>query len=158
MTLELQLERRWFYPELPGLEGATVGELRIAGVLECYTLEDLDRLEAHADDPRFKVAGRTAIPAGRYRVDMKTVSPRFGVIMPRLVGVPGYAGVLIHTGNEPKHTLGCILVGRQRAERKIHSSSVAYDALFAKLLAADKAGEEIWLTITRAPEAERAIS
>lgn len=158
MTLELQLIRRWFYPEAPGIEGATIGELRIAGVLECYTLEDFDRLEAHADDPAFKIKGRTAIPAGRYRVDMKTVSPSFQRIMPRLVAVPGYQGVLIHTGNTPEHTLGCVLVGRQRAERKIFLSSVAFDPLFAKLQAADKAGEEIWLTITRAPEAERAIS
>lgn len=152
MTLELEVLRRWFSPK------TTIGELRIEGVFECFTLEDFDRLEAFGDDVAHKVKGETAIPAGRYRVTLEPSPAHGGVLMPRLHDVPGFVGILIHSGNWAKDTLGCVLVGRQRGEDEILSSRVAYDALFAKLQAAKAAGVDVWLTIKRAPLSERALS
>jgi len=60
----------------------SIGELAVDGQFECYTLEDTQR---PAGTP--KVFGQTAIPLGRYRV-VRTFSPHFGKITPRLVDVP----------------------------------------------------------------------
>ena len=64
-----------------------------------------------------------AIPAGEYALRLDVVSPRFarsprrwsaawGARLPRLEGVPGRAGILIHPGNRPADSSGCVLVGR----------------------------------------------
>jgi hypothetical protein len=119
--------------------GATIGRLHVDDDFECHTLEDVVR-------DREKIPGRTAIPDGTYGV-VVTHSPRFGVLMPLLVGVPGFEGVRIHTGNTAEDTEGCILVGQGRDDDSISSSRAAYAALFAKLKAAHDSGETITLTI-----------
>lgn len=102
----------------------TIGKLSIDGQYFCDVLEDRDR---GLDDGMSvgtiasrKVYGQTAIPTGTYKVDMDTVSPRFknrpwakpyGGRIPRIMGVKGFDGVLIHPGNSEKDTLGCLLVG-----------------------------------------------
>ena len=64
-----------------------------------------------------------AIHAGEYPLRLDVVSPRFarsprrwsaawGARLPRLEGVPGRAGILIHPGNRPADSSGCVLVGR----------------------------------------------
>jgi len=86
---------------------STGGALSIDGGFFCYTLEDKDRqLE---DDPGAKVYGETCIPRGTYEVVMRE-SPSFGRV-PWMKGVPGFDWVLIHWGNKPEDTEGCILVG-----------------------------------------------
>jgi len=117
----------------PSRLGATIGELLIDGVHECYTCEDEVRAE--------KIPGCTAIPAGRYKV-MITFSPRFGCNMPLLVGVPGFEGIRIHPGNTPADTEGCILVGQTRGEASVGRSRAAYQALLGKLLMQD-----VWIEI-----------
>lgn len=89
--------------------GYTIGKLYADKQYVCDTLEDKDRgLTSNMSDAQIcgmKVHGETAIPTGRYLIDMKTVSPRFGDRqqykfcggrLPRIMGVPGYSGVLIH--------------------------------------------------------------
>lgn len=112
----------------------TIGELLVDGVFECYTLEDIERKE--------KLYGKTAIPVGKYRVEI-TFSPRFNRRMPLLLNVPGYEGVRIHPGNTEKDTEGCILVGRKKAQDRILESRLAFDALFKKLEAAKEIEIEI---------------
>jgi len=123
----------------------TVGALRVDGVHCCFVLEDTVRA------PGVKVAKETAIPAGVYRVEL-THSQRFGVVMPLVCDVPGFAGIRIHTGNTKDDTSGCLLVGRHvlltgDAEYVVTESRAAYSELFAVLDAARKREEPVTITI-----------
>ena len=134
--------------------GYTIGRMEINGKYFCDTLEDTDRglRESMTEDEiaALKVKGATAIPIGTYRIDMQTRSPRFGRVLPRLVSVKGYAGVLIHSGNTADDTEGCILVGENRERGKVLNSRATLERLLVFLRAAQAEGEEIKLTITRA--------
>jgi len=134
--------------------GYTIGRMEINGRYFCDTLEDTDRglRESMTEDEiaALKVKGATAIPTGTYRIDMQTRSPRFGRVLPRLVSVKGYAGVLIHSGNTAADTEGCILVGENRERGKVLNSRATLEHLLVFLRAAQAEGEEIELTITRA--------
>lgn len=141
--MELTLTRTTF------TEDSTIGELEVNGAFECFTLEDKVR--------PVKIAGKTAIPAGRYEVVVNE-SPRFKVLMPLLLNVPNYVGVRIHTGNRAAHTEGCILVGQKAGTNRIDSSKPAYEALFKKIYDAQKRGEKIWIEIdSEQSEANRLV-
>lgn len=120
---------------------STIGELWLGGEFFCHTLEDTCRKGG------IKVYGETSIPQGRYQVVL-TPSPRFGRIMPRLVDVPNYEGVLIHWGNKPSNTAGCILVGHYNPKLPdwISDSKATFDRLFERLTELKKAGE-IWINV-----------
>lgn len=134
--------------------GYTIGRMEINGRYFCDTLEDTDRglRESMTEDEiaALKVKGATAIPTGTYRIDMLTRSPRFGRVLPRLLRVKGYAGVLIHSGNTAADTEGCILVGENRERGKVLNSRATLERLLVFLRAAQAEGEKIELTITRA--------
>ena len=121
----------------------TIGRLAVNGSPYCDTLEDRVR-----DLKREKkIPGRTAIPAGRYRIAYN-YSPKFRRKMPRLLAVPHFDGILIHAGNDPEDTAGCILVGRNRAVGKVLDSVATFEPLRLKIESAAARGEEIWITIT----------
>lgn len=137
-----------------------IGKLYVNGIYECDTLEDTDR-GLTKDSPLSeiqskKVYGETAIPTGTYKIDMNTVSPKFkdrswakfcGGKLPRLIDVPGYSGVLIHVGNKPADTLGCILVGDNKIKGQVINSTSTFQELYSLMLKAKVAGEEITITI-----------
>ena len=138
----------------------TIGKMYVDGAYVCDTLEDKDRgLTSNMSVAQIcgvKIKGETAIPTGKYLVDMKTVSPRFGGRpqylfckgrLPRLCNTPGYQGVLIHCGNTGKDTDGCILVGENKAVGKVLNSTATFNRLYLRLAIADKRGEQIWITI-----------
>ena len=133
--------------------GYTIGRMEINGRYFCDTLEDTDRglRESMTEDEiaALKVKGATAIPTGTYRIDMQTRSPRFGRVLPRLVSVKGYSGVLIHSGNTADDTEGCILVGENRERGKVLNSRATLEHLLVFLREAQAEGEDIELTITR---------
>ena len=135
-------------------EGYTIGRMEINGKYFCDTLEDTDRglreSMTEAEIAALKVKGATAIPTGTYRIDMQTRSPRFGRVLPRLISVKGYAGVLIHSGNTAADTEGCILVGENRERGKVLNSRATLERLLVFLRAAQAEGEKIELTVTRA--------
>lgn len=153
--MELRVDRRW------KKDGYTIGNLYIDGKLFCNTLEDKDRGLRQdmpvAEIQRLKAYGKTAIPTGRYRIDMDTVSAKFrsrvwatpyGGRLPLLLSVPGYAGVLVHVGNSAEDTDGCILVGTNSAVGKVLNSAATFCELMDKhLLPAFRRHEEIWITI-----------
>jgi len=108
---------------------STPGKLFVDGKFECHTLEDVVRPAG------VKVYRKTAIPAGSYSV-LLTESPRFKRVLPYLAKVPNFEGIRIHPGNKAEDTDGCILVGDAPAPDWLGQSKVAFDRLFAKLLAA----------------------
>lgn len=142
-------------------ETYTIGALEIAGQKVCDTLEDTDRNLTDRQPEhviaKLKVAGQTAIPTGTYRVDMDTVSPRFsrytyyqqvcGGKLPRLLGVKGFQGVLIHAGNTAQDTHGCILVGENKQVGTVLNSRATFEKLYKMMHEAQKKGEEITVTI-----------
>ena len=118
----------------------TIGKLYIDGKYFCDTLED--RVRA----PGVKVPGRTAIPAGKYKIKL-TESLRFKKLMPRLENVPGFTGVLIHSGNTAEDTEGCILVGRNRVKGKVLDSRETFQKLFTILWVVSLGGENLEIEI-----------
>lgn len=121
---------------------ATIGTLFINGNLECVTLEDRVR------EPGVKVQNETAIPVGIYKIILNE-SPKFGKIMPRLLDVPMFDGILIHSGNTDLNTHGCILVGEQIINNDyIQGGSTAFPRIFQKLQQASENDESIDITIT----------
>lgn len=137
--MRLLLRRR------PSSEIATVGDLFVDGRPECYILEDVVRPLSE------KVYGKTAIPAGTYKIVI-TLSPRFGTPMPLLLDVPNFRGVRIHPGNTAADTEGCLLPGTTLMPNgnEVWRSRAAYDALFKKIQAALDAGEEVTIEIKNA--------
>lgn len=135
----------------------TIGRLSINDEYFCDTLEDTDRGLTQNDTAEEiatkKIYGETAIPTGTYTVDLDTVSPRFehsklyesiGGKLPRLQGVKGFQGVLIHVGNYTKDTEGCILVGDGVRDGVLLNSRLTFNRLYERLL---QAKEEISIEI-----------
>lgn len=151
--MELELPRRIYTPV------STTGEFRLNDQHLCYTVED------HYPVPYVKTPGRTCIPEGIYLVDMNTVSPRFGKVMPRLYNVVTAAGekvirspdgkvefqgVLIHTGNTADDSEGCIIVGRKLGVDRVDESVLAFNALMPYLIQARDNREPIYCAVKRA--------
>ena len=149
--MEILVERKW------KKDNYTIGRLYVDGVFMCNTLEDTDRglhqgMEVSEIKAK-KIPGKTAIPTGRYKVTLKTQSQKFKDkknyqfckgYLPRLVDVPGYTGVLIHIGNYPKDTDGCILVGENKVKGGVVNSVATFTKLYEVL---KQANEDIWITI-----------
>jgi hypothetical protein len=139
MELNLELYRKYLK------ETYTIGNLTdVDGVLYpgrhiCNTLEDVVRdlsdynHDGDFDDPgEGKIYGETAIPAGRYEVRMVWWQKHKGYY-PMLHDVPGFTGILIHSGTSQKDTLGCILVGENKIKGGLVNSAFWSSDLKIKL-------------------------
>ena len=141
--MELILTRHTFAAD------CSAGSLSIDGAFFCDTLEPTDRgLTADMDTAtlqRLKVKGATAIPTGSYDVSINIVSQKAkrdnddkysfcGYRIPRLLDVPAFDGILIHIGNFPFDTEGCILVGDRDGTSIVTGSTAAFNALYRRLL------------------------
>lgn len=122
-------------------ETYTIGALSVDGTYLCDTLEDKVR---KVGEP--KIYGRTAIPAGKYKV-MLWASPKFKRWLPKLVNVPGFDGILMHRGNTDIDTSGCILVGENKIKGKVINSTVYELKLVEMCRNAYKKREEIWIEV-----------
>jgi hypothetical protein len=118
--MELRLQRRFLGKDY------TIGSLYVDGEYFCDTLEDTDR-GLTQDMPleeirRIKIPHETAIPTGVYRV-IVNMSPAKKRMLPRLLDVPGFSGILIHRGNTKSDSSGCILVGENKVKGKVINST-----------------------------------
>jgi hypothetical protein len=116
----------------------------------CDTLEDKDRgltQDMPLDEMRrIKVAHETAIPTGVYKV-IVNLSPTKRRMLPRLLDVPGFSGILIHRGNTKHDSSGCILVGENKVKGKVINSTLYEKRLVEILTKAQDRGEEIRISI-----------
>lgn len=154
--MELKLIRKY------KKDNYTIGHLYVNGVWFSNTLEDKDRsLNSNMyveDIKRIKVPNETAIPTGKYEIDMNTVSNRFGSKtfyknyanngrLPKLKNIKGFEGVLIHCGNTNKDTSGCVLVGLNKIKGGLTDSQDTFKRLYPILDKANRKGEKITIEI-----------
>lgn len=153
--MEVLVHRKWKKTSY------TIGRLLINGVVVCNTLEDVDRgLDEDMPDwmiKNKKIPNVTAIPTGRYLIDMDTVSPRFSKYpfymevckgkLPRLKNVKGYDGILIHCGVDHSNSSGCILVGLNKQVGKLTDSKETFKKIYKMMKKAHDKGEPIYITI-----------
>lgn len=128
----------------------TIGRLFCNGDYICDTMEPRSAgLSERSSEARIKAEkekGKVAIPKGRYKVVM-AISRRFHRMMPYVKDVPGFEGIMIHPGNYPKDTQGCILPGWNRMKGMVCGSRSAMEKLFDLISEAIHAGEETTLEI-----------
>lgn len=153
--MKILLDRKW------KKETYTIGNLYVNGSLFCNTLEDRDRGLKKTDSlttiKSKKIYGETAIPTGMYEIAMDITSPKYSAVkwyknlcggkMPRLKNVPGFEGILIHPGNTPFDTCGCILVGRNTIKGQVTQSKDTFSKLYKLMKAAYNKGEKIEIEI-----------
>lgn len=99
----------------------TTGRLFVDGKFFSYTLEDTTRIK--------KAYGDTCIPFRRDYKVKTTHSPAFNRPLPLVWNNPDltvsnrggdtWAGIRFHGGNHHKHTLGCILVAKNRVSTPV---------------------------------------
>lgn len=131
-------------------EKTTIGELRIDGKKYCYTLEDRYR----GNTP--KVYGETCIPCGEYKITLRREGTMYEDYKKRfkffdgslnIIDVPNYKYILIHIGNYPKDTLGCLLVGMSAERDAIKDSTKAFALIYPIIYNAINKGEEVKIKI-----------
>lgn len=118
----------------------TIGKLFINNKYFCDTLEDAVRPDG------MKVYGKTAIPAGTYKVEL-TESPRFRCLMPLICDVPNFTGVRIHSGNTAEDTDGCVLVGFNKVKGKVINSRETFGKLLSLMYWTERKGETFEIEI-----------
>lgn len=142
--MELQLKRIAKKPTY------TIGRLSINGHYICDTLEPTDRglnQSMTLDEIKsVKIKGKTAIPAGRYKVIM-SYSPKFKKNLPLLMNVPAFSRILIHSGNFSKDTQGCILCGENLFVGTVLYSSYYTQKVVQNINKAYSTNEPIYITI-----------
>lgn len=156
--MEVLLYRKW--PKA----GYCIGRLYIDGQLICNSLEDEDRGLSDSMDERTirnrKIFGKTAIPRGRYTIDMETVSPKFSKKefymdvcqgkLPRLKNVKGFEGILLHVADGPKGAdllEGCIGIGLNKKVGQLCDGKETFKKVYALMKEAHDRGETIYITI-----------
>ena len=140
--MELTITRNWQKKDY------TIGRLFVNGTFFCNTLEPpVIPTQQHP---------KGCIPRGKYEVSMNIISPKYSKKsayrwcvgrLPRLQGVPGFDGILIHAGNSVKDTAGCILVGANTVAGGLTGSQSALKSLWTLLEEANRRREEIHITI-----------
>lgn len=134
INMTLRLVREIF------LEDRTLSKLYINDEYFCDVLEDTDRglyfTQPLKEIEKAKVYGKTAIPRGVYEIVI-SYSNKFQQLLPLLLNVPEYAGIRIHSGVTPEHTLGCLLPGKLSGKVMVNSRST-FKKLFAKISEAIK--------------------
>jgi hypothetical protein len=145
--MELGVLRKYFK------DTYTIGKFSIDGKSICETLEDKVR-ELHdinhdgdfTDTGEGKIYGETAIPCGRYMVEL-TWWPKHQKFAPILKDVPGFTGILIHSGVTAKDTEGCILVGENKEKGKLINGPYWSSFVTQAIQKAIEENEKVFITI-----------
>lgn len=130
-------------------EDYTIGHIYIDGEYICDTIEDKDRgltdQMSQQEIVKIKVANKTAIPTGTYKLTLDVVSPKFiqkayyysfcNGKLPRLLKVKGFDGVLIHKGKDQDSSSGCIIVGYNKIKGQVVNSQQAFEKLYKTIQA-----------------------
>lgn len=134
-------------------EEYTIGVLSLDNHKLCDTLEDkVRKLEDLNNDGDFtdpdegKIYGRTAIPAGRYRMILN-YSPKLKRVLPLLLNVPGFTGIRIHKLVSALGTEGCIGVGENREKGKLTNGDYYEKMIIALMCKATENKEQVWIKI-----------
>lgn len=142
--MKLTVDRKW------KKESYTIGRLYIDGEFFCNTLEDKDRgLDQNMnirDIKSKKVQNQTAIPTGTYKITLDVKSPKFSTYefydevcqghLPRLIGVPGFEGILLHVADGPRGAglvQGCLGVGYNKIKGGLVDGKEVFKKLYNKL-------------------------
>ena len=152
--MEIVVNRKW------KKDSYTIGECFVNGTKFSETCEDKDRglkdSMSLSEIKAKKIYGKTAIPTGRYELQM-TYSAKFanrawarkhGGKVLQIMNVKGYQGVRIHPFNSAEDSLGCIAVGRNLEKGKVLQSTLYYTKLLEEhVLPAMRKGEKVFITI-----------
>lgn len=147
--MQLVLKRKYFKPTYTI---GTLGYVDDDGVYHyiCDTLEPPSAHTKASNTLRYiqyqKTQGYKAVPCGTYDVRL-TMSKRFGRRMPALQNVKGFRGVLIHEGNYPRDTRGCILPGWNRRQGMVCGSCSALAKVMELMSQAEENKDKVKLTI-----------
>ena len=99
----------------------------------CDTLENKFR----GNDLTYtKVAGETCIPEGTYKIVM-TWSNHFKKMLPKLMEVPFFTDIFIHSGNTPKDTKGCVITGENKIVGAVINSILKLNEVITLIQKAD---------------------
>lgn len=143
--MQLTLQRYLFN------EKYTLGRLYSGNHLICETLEPpsahLNKFNPVELIRKAKADGKRAIPKGVYEVKLE-YSRKFGKRYPRLQGVPCFDGILIHPGNRPSETKGCILPGWSRWPGTVTGSVTATAEIINIAERASAWGEKLTIKVT----------
>lgn len=136
-------------PREKSTDKSTAGALFIDKQLHCFTLEDVVRVGTDGVmQKEEKVYGRTAIPAGKYKVTLEAFRGDKNRMYPHLQNVPYFVGVAMHGGNTDEDTLGCILVGNRRRVDWVGDCAGALSGLCYRIKTTLDNQGEVWLEIT----------
>lgn len=142
----------------------TEGKLYINNEYFCDTLENPDRGLYQgmpvAQIKQIKVPKETAIPAGTYSVNLNiqtaysNASHRLWYkqtamkgIMPMIMNIPGFAGILIHYGTSTAWTEGCLLVGVKSSDGHLKADKSTIYKLYEIFAAVKSRNEKVTITI-----------
>ncbi len=142
--INLELRRIFYAPTY------TIGKLYVNGQYWCDTLEDRcrdDNKNGKFDNGEAKIMHKTAILQGTYDV-IVNMSPRFKRMLPRLLNVPNFDGILIHNGTDENSTSGCIIVGENKVKGKVINSTFWMNKLTDYLLDEQKKGVKIKIKVS----------
>lgn len=140
-----------------------IGKIYVDNVYVCDAIEDKDwgwdssTPSAEIKAIKAKNKSLTAIPHGTYKIRMDRVSPKFsqysfyknfcGGKVPYLCNVPGFEGILVHSGSSERSSAGCIIVGYNTIKGQVTNSQEAFKKLYRLFAMAAHHGEEITIEI-----------
>ena len=106
---------------------STLGKLFLNGEIFCQTLE-----LPYLDNQR----SISCIPEGEYKVRLRTAKESSSRDYLHLLvqDVKGRSYILVHIGNFPRDTKGCILVGQSRQQDRVNNSRIAMELLLKEIL------------------------